>query len=167
MNWIFTYSGKRDELIQRLLQPPRVRILAHVLQGSTLWTVEQTTKDPYIVCYLIGRDPNVGWGYCALRETDATPCNCPVHLLDLAWPLCPKWRERVRLYDSEHRKTPAVGETWALKQARIPHVVICQTHPRLRGVYAGTCYSIRPTQLGKRLRPCPQTLVASSPKGTP
>jgi hypothetical protein len=153
---MFSYGGTRSQVVQRVLNPPRVTTLAHQRHSNTVWAVQQGVKEPYLVCYILGQDPAFGWGFLELREHTHTPCNCPLAFLELAPEVIDaRWRERVRNFDREHRKKPQLKETWALKNQLIPHVMICEVSPRLKGIYQGNIYPVRLSMLGQRLRAAP------------
>jgi hypothetical protein len=54
-----------------------------------------------------------------------------------------------------------IGEIWALKRAKIPHVTITQTQPRLIGTYANKPYRL---SVSKLLKPIG---VAHDPRPAP
>lgn len=148
MSFTFCSGMTKAALVTHLLGRAHGRTVEHVLSGNTLWVIKQTDSAPSrIVCFLIVQEPGPVWGYQALGEGLGTPSNCPIELLGSAPIVDAAWRERVRAYHQRHSKSPVVGEIWALKRARIPHVTITCVHPRLEGRYGNRFYKLSLTQL--------------------
>ena len=166
MSWTFCYGSKRQEIIEALTLFSPDPVIRQVERGNTLWLVKQGPQAPYIVCLLLTRDEKRTWGYQELQEATGTPLNCPLELLGLAPTVNVVWRQRVAQYHAGHSKKPAVGETWSLKRARIPHVILFSVSPRLQGHYAGRPYTIQRSQLAVRLRTANVASGAGHPKQT-
>lgn len=150
MSYIYCHGVSRKQLVEQLLSAAHGHTVTHVLKGNTLWTIKQTGRSaPAIVCFLITQEPGPIWGYQALRESLGTPSSCPIEFLGMVAEVDSAWRKSVRRYHERHSKSPVVGEIWALKRAKIPHVTITQTAPRLVGTYANKAYALSVSKLLK------------------
>jgi len=152
MGWTFRRGYSRKDIIQdrikaRQTAQCRGTCLAHALKGNVLWAVwemryndERTER--FIECDLLARDGSFGWGYKDLEESMGPYYyDCPLPFLDMAPPVNPKWREKVKQYHRKQRRKFYVGQVIRLEGHSIPSATITRVKPLL-GEYNGNIYPI-------------------------
>lgn len=115
MGWSFKVhdSGQtKAEFMKELIQlctDSDYETLRHSVRGNTLWmVVRHKIKDHRaILCFLISKQRNGGWGYKDLDETMG-PCevSCPLAFLDMVpdpGSYATEWRARVRAWHSAQK----------------------------------------------------------------
>ncbi len=123
MGWLYSCGASKKDVIQDVIKKQSwvsshtgytnvVDTLKYVVRGNVVWTVKQCsqdtgdivyTKNPFIVCYLLGKQKDYGWGYKDIEESMGPfYYSCPLSFLKDVPVTNQGWRDNVVKY-REHR----------------------------------------------------------------
>lgn len=158
MGWSFSFGDSKADVIRELSRDEAYRneqgevvrdTLARCLRGNVLWLVRRTRVDGaergrVILCVLLARRKNEGWGYKDMSESmHPYHYSCPLPYLDLVPDgtpgTCSRWRAKVR----EFNLPVDIGRTYQLRHCTIPEMTVTEVRrTRVIGTYKGSSFRV-------------------------